>query len=291
MERVGQRVTQHVGDGAMAGDVGGVVAREEIGLPGWEAIAAAADCGRTSTSSIAGLPAPPPIDGGTSLVEGGAITMASPLLSLSLRRCPPSAWRRFHAYHYKTPVLSTVATTFLLEATIQGAHAHLGACRERAAYTIDAIDAGVRLPAGFIATIPHSGKRSAWASAPAQRAHLTVVLPEWQGFGIGSRLSDAAAEWHRRRGSDYFGQTVHPRFGGYRDASPLWEGTEANHGTPELLWLPRRLTGAGQRAVAVKRQQPKMVFAHRYIGAAGDEAARHLDGRVHFETKSTPPHS
>ena len=40
----------------------------------------------------------------------------------------------------------------------------------------------------------------------------------------GSRLSDAAAALHHREGSDYYGQTVHPRFGAYRDSSPLWRG-------------------------------------------------------------------
>ena len=49
----------------------------------------------------------------------------------------------------------------------------------------------MRIPVGFVATIPHSGRRSEWARAPAQRAHRTVVLPEWQGLGIGARLSDA----------------------------------------------------------------------------------------------------
>ena len=63
----------------------------------------------------------------------------------------------------------------------------------------------------------------------ARRAHRTVVLPGWQGVGVGSRLSDAAAEWHRLEGCDYTGQTVHPRFGRYRDDSPLWHPTIWNH--------------------------------------------------------------
>ena len=54
-------------------------------------------------------------------------------------------------------------------------------------------------------------------------------------------------------------------------------GTDANHSTPELRWLPRRLTGVGgQRAVAIKRQQPRMVYAHAYVGAAAGEPARLL---------------
>ena len=91
---------------------------------------------------------------------------------------------------------------------------------------------------------------------------------------------------HARRGADFYGQTVHPRFGAYRDASPLWRPTEANHTAPELRWLPRRLTGAGkQQAVAVRKQHPQMVFAHVYAGAqTGDAAAQeHLAARVRFE--------
>ena len=127
-------------------------------------------------------------------------------------------------------------------------------------------------------------------AAPPRRAHRTVVLPEWQGLGIGSRLSDAAAEWHARRGSDYYGQTAHPRFGAYRDGSSLWEPTEANHTAPLLRWLPRRLTGASHEGFAVRRRQPRTVFAHRYIGTsrrdgedgedAAEERRRFLDSRV-----------
>ena len=76
----------------------------------------------------------------------------------------------------------------------------------------------------------------------------------------------------------------HPRFGGYRDASPFWEGTDANHTAPELRWLPRRLTGAGQQPVAIKRQQPQMVYSHRYLGANQTDSTSQLrlESRVCF---------
>ena len=137
------------------------------------------------------------------------------------------------------------------------------------------------MPCGFVATILHSGKRPEGARAPSRRAHRTVVLAEWQGLGVGSRLSDAAAEWHHREGADYYGQTVHPSFGGYRDRSPLWQPTEYNGTRPEL-----RIEGwrARQRGVAVRLRTPKLIYSHRYCGAApGDEVAlRHLAGRVGF---------
>jgi GNAT superfamily N-acetyltransferase len=179
-----------------------------------------------------------------------AVHIPPPRFDLQLRQCDPSAWQRFHTHHYKTSELSNVATCFLLEASISNGP-----------------KGGVSLvPAGFVATIPHSGKRTEHASAPPQRAHRTVVLPEFQGLGIGSRLSDAAAEWHHLNGSDYYGQTAHPRFGAYRDLSPLWEPLEANHTAPQLRWLPRRLTGVSQSNVIVRRRHPKLVYAHRYIG-------------------------
>ena len=201
----------------------------------------------SALASLRWPPSPDRLASPTARVPEGAAISIQPLpFELSLARCDPSAWRRFHPFHYKTPQLSTVATTFLLEAVFPS---------------------GARIPVGFIATIPHSGRWSAAATAPPQRAHRTVVLPEWQGLGIGSRLSDAAAEWHHRRGSDYYGQTAHPRFGAYRDASPLWAPTEANHTVPQLRWLPRRLTGAAKDTLAVRKRHPTLVYAHRYIGA------------------------
>jgi GNAT superfamily N-acetyltransferase len=206
------------------------------------------------------------------VAEGGWVAMDQPTLTLDMAPCDPREWERFQAYHYKTSQLSSVATSFVLVAEVQLSR------RGRQMSLL-------RVPAAFIATIPHSGKKSATATKPPQRAHRTVVLPEWQGIGIGSRLSDAAAEWHTRQGSDYYGQTVHPRFGSYRDGSPLWRPTDTNHTTPELRWLPRRLTGASrQQAIAVKRQRPRMVYSHQYVGASPQDsgACAHLAARIVF---------
>ena len=34
------------------------------------------------------------------------------------------------------------------------------------------------------------------------------MLPEFQGFVVGASLNDVVGEWLRRRGSDFYGQTV-----------------------------------------------------------------------------------
>jgi GNAT superfamily N-acetyltransferase len=51
----------------------------------------------------------------------------------------------------------------------------------------------------------------------AYREHRTVVLPDFQGLGIGPRISDAIAQFYLDQGKRYFSKTAHVRFGGYRD--------------------------------------------------------------------------
>ena len=77
--------------------------------------------------AIADAAMAPSKDGGQPWIDGGRIELGRPVLGLTLQRCAPSWWRRFHAYHYKTQVLSTVATTFLLEA--RATHAGYGVAR------------------------------------------------------------------------------------------------------------------------------------------------------------------
>lgn len=116
-----------------------------------------------------------------------------PVVTLELRPCHPSAWDHFKAHHYKSEQLSTNAEAHVAHATV-----------EVAGVTKTAV------PVGFIATIRHAAKAATQAEAP-RRAHRTVVLPEWQGLGLGSMISDAVAGYHFRQGREYYGQTVHPR--------------------------------------------------------------------------------
>ena len=77
---------------------------------------------------------------------------------------------------------------------------------------------------GFASSLAHpSGTvKNAW------REHRTVVLTEFQGCGIGVKLSDAVAKIHTDQGMRYFSKTSHPRMGEYRERSSLWVGTSKN---------------------------------------------------------------
>jgi GNAT superfamily N-acetyltransferase len=55
------------------------------------------------------------------------------------------------------------------------------------------------------------------------REHRTVVLPDFQGVGIGNRLSEFCASLWTGLGGRAFSSTSHPSMIHYRSASPLWQ--------------------------------------------------------------------
>ena len=74
---------------------------------------------------------------------------------------------------------------------------------------------------GFNATLsmPSGYIKNAW------RGHRTVILPQYQGMGIGPRLSDMIAQMYIEDGCRYYSRTAHPRLISYRLNSPLWKPT------------------------------------------------------------------
>jgi ABC-type lipoprotein export system ATPase subunit/GNAT superfamily N-acetyltransferase len=78
---------------------------------------------------------------------------------------------------------------------------------------------------GFVATLSYPSG----TVQNAFREHRLVVHPDYQGFGIGPRLSEVVAKHYVDNGKRYFSKTSHPRLGGYRDASSVWKPTSKNH--------------------------------------------------------------
>jgi GNAT superfamily N-acetyltransferase len=72
---------------------------------------------------------------------------------------------------------------------------------------------------GASITLPNGNMKNAW------RGHRTVVLPDFQGMGIGVRFSDAIGQIHLDQGFRYFSRTSHPRMIEYRENSSLWKPT------------------------------------------------------------------
>lgn len=116
-----------------------------------------------------------------------------PPINIRVTRIHPSAWRLFRRHHYLDTELSGVARCF---AAFWGSE-----------------------PVAF----------SAWMHAMTRgrrehdmREHRTVVLPDFQGVGIGNRVSELCASIWTGLGGRSFSTTSQPGMIHYRDASPHW---------------------------------------------------------------------
>jgi ABC-type lipoprotein export system ATPase subunit/GNAT superfamily N-acetyltransferase len=164
-----------------------------------------------------------------------------PELILTIRSTGPQYWDMFKRHHYLDTTMS------------RSVHCYVGLIGDK--------------PVAFHATI-HSTNRdihSYW------RGHRTVVLPEFQGMGIGTAFSDAIAQIYVDRGLRYFSKTAHPSFGEHRERSPLWRATSTNRKSRKSSYLLkdgsiRAMPGYGGNAQIALRDADRICYSHEYIG-------------------------
>jgi ABC-type transport system involved in cytochrome c biogenesis ATPase subunit/GNAT superfamily N-acetyltransferase len=150
-----------------------------------------------------------------------------PPIRIDINPCERSLWKVFSQHHYMSESLSR-------------------SCRSWLATWND-------IPIGFSSSLPlPSGTvKNAW------REHRTVILPDYQGLGIGVRLSDAVAQIHKDDGKNYYSKTAHPRMGTYRDKSTLWRATKHNHKT-------KGYTNSSMKSW--KNRENIFIYSHEYTG-------------------------
>lgn len=119
-----------------------------------------------------------------------------PPINLRIFRAKYEAWDYFKGHHYLSAELNKAAKLFV--ATWDGE------------------------PVACIAilALPNPYLKNAW------RGSRTVVLPEWQGLGIGAWLSDYFGSLIKTGGGRYFSKTAHPAMIAYRAKNPAkWRET------------------------------------------------------------------
>ena len=121
-----------------------------------------------------------------------------PSIEIKVEPCDKVWWNIFKKHHYLSADLNNSSRCFI------------GTWNDEPI----AFGAAIAMPSGSI--------KNAW------RGHRTVVLPDYQGLGIGVRFSDAIAEMFVENGYRYFSRTAHPRMGEYRMNSPHWRPTSKN---------------------------------------------------------------
>ena len=150
-----------------------------------------------------------------------------PDIELELLPCGVEAWSMFSKHHYLTEDINKSAKFWLC---LWGPN-------------VIGFASAIAFPSGTIKN--------------AYREHRTVILPDYQGFGLGVRVSDAIAEIYVAGGFRYFSKTTHPRMGGYRNKSPLWKATSKNMKTRK------------DKSNSSVKWEMRSVFSysHEYIGA------------------------
>jgi GNAT superfamily N-acetyltransferase len=73
------------------------------------------------------------------------------------------------------------------------------------------------IPVGFTSTLPSKFGRHV---RNIRRGHRTVVLPDYQGIGIGNRMVESVARYYAKQGVVYRGRTAHPSLIRYRLQHP-----------------------------------------------------------------------
>lgn len=152
-----------------------------------------------------------------------------PQIELEIFRCSASAWELFKPHHYLTASISKSAFCFL--ATFDGD------------------------PVGFDAWLPFFGRLK--TEQRARRGHRTVVLPDYQGVGIGSALFTTIASMWKGLGFRAFSCTAHPAEIRSRCNSKRWRMTCA----------PGR-TAKGHHRMDRRRASDRLTASFEYVGEA-----------------------
>jgi len=121
-----------------------------------------------------------------------------PDVHLSIERCGSEWWKVFKDHHYLSEDINKSSRCYIAKWNNN--------------------------PVGFVSILPMpSGTlKNAW------REHRVVILPDYQGIGLGVRLSDAIGQVYVDDGKRYYSKTAHPRMGEYRNKSKLWKPTTKN---------------------------------------------------------------
>lgn len=127
------------------------------------------------------------------LEKAELVRQPRPKIELQIFRCRYETWNIFKPYHYLTEDLNKAAKCFLTM------------WNEK--------------PVAFNAVLPfpHGHIKNAF------RMSRSVVLPDYQGIGIGSRVSDYIASLYKKNGNRFYTKTSNPALWNHREKSGNWK--------------------------------------------------------------------
>ena len=164
-----------------------------------------------------------------STMEFSRRSLRRPSIEVQIQQVHHSIWQVFKGHHYLSADLNKAARVYL--ATIEGQPAAMTA----------------------ILPFPHPHLKNVW------KEHRTVVLPDFQGIGLGNRLSEHVGDILRAEGKRYTSVTSHPAMIHYRAKSLKWKMTRE----------PSRLASPGKKAKVQNNQNTsinRLTASFEYLG-------------------------
>lgn len=162
--------------------------------------------------------------------------LCRPEIVINIYRCGYNAWELFKKYHYLSGDIN------------KASRCYIGIYNNRPV----AFCAVLSFPSG---TLKH-----------AYREHRVVVLPDYQGMGIGNKFSEIIADMYHKSGCRYFCKTANPRMGNHRDNSPLWRPTSKNHKSRQDYKIGQFTEGYKHMNKNIMLHMNRVCYSHEYIG-------------------------
>lgn len=171
---------------------------------------------------------------------------------LEVHQSTPQIWSMFSKHHYLSAELNTSADCYIVTWN--------------------------KIPIAFGAILSMPG-RFGNDTRKCVSEHRIVVLPDYQGMGIGNKFSEYLGELYTFQGYRYFGKTANPRMGEHRQRSDLWKATSTNlknrAGNKQINSI-EDLTESQLRAIrprgrntnlkSVFNTMTRLCYSHEYIG-------------------------
>lgn len=159
-------------------------------------------------------------------------SLRRPELNIEICQCHSKAWVLFAGHHYLSASLNPSAACFI--ATIDG---------EPCAFT-------------SVLNFCHPQLKNRW------REHRTVVLPDYQGLGIGNRLSEWLGEKLKKEGKIFISTTSHPAMISHRNASSKWVMTRK----PSHVITKENRKGTKSANHAKSSSAGRLTCSFQYVG-------------------------
>lgn len=162
------------------------------------------------------------------LERGDYLRQGRPSIPIRICRTEPDTWRIFAKHHYITADMNKGAASYCFSWDDKT----VGFC-------------------GVLAN-PYNGSVNTW------RISRLVVLPDFQGVGIGRHIAEIIGGIYKSIGGKIYIKTVNPRLGEYFTRSPIW--------TPTAFNGKQRTIDQTDKAKYANRM-PRKSYCFKYDGA------------------------